>query len=164
MNWDNFVKSGLHAAFFMTALLLGGAAQACPDWDLKANEQHSGTGEFFYQPKSYSVIAGGSFELTKCGHIQPATDVGSGYFTDRPDFRFDMSGMKPYELHIRVTSECDAALLINTATATWYYDDDANGNLDPLIVLTDPADGLIDIWVGTYDGEYCNAVLELETF
>jgi hypothetical protein len=47
MNWDNFVKSGLHAAFFMTALLLGGAAQACPDWDLKANEQHSGTGEFF---------------------------------------------------------------------------------------------------------------------
>jgi hypothetical protein len=72
--------------------------------------------------------------------------------------------MGPYTLHIRVVSQCDAALLINTASATWYYDDDANGNLDPLIVLTDPADGFIDIWVGTYDGSFCKAVLELETF
>jgi len=46
----------------------------------------------------------------------------------------------------------------------WFYDDDDNGNLDPRIVLTRPSNGIIDIWVGTYDGEYCDAVLSLETF
>jgi hypothetical protein len=65
---------------------------------------------------------------------------------------------------VRVVSECDAALLINTASANWYYDDDDNGDLDPKIVLTRPANGRIDIWIGTYDGEFCNAQLQLETF
>ena len=41
---------------------------------------------------------------------------------------------------------------------------DDNGNLDPRIVLTRPIDGRIDIWIGTYDGEYCNAQLQMETF
>jgi hypothetical protein len=151
-------------AAFAAMMLIGGIAQACPDWNLPAAEQYSGTGEFFFQPRSYSVVAGGAFPLTKCGDIRPSTDVGPGFFPDRPDFRFDVSGMGRYQLHVRVISECDAALLINTASATWYYDDDANGNLDPLIVLTDPADGFLDIWVGTSDGKYCNGMLELETF
>jgi hypothetical protein len=54
--------------------------------------------------------------------------------------------------------------LINTASVNWYYDDDDNGDLDPKIVLTRPADGYLDIWVGTYDGAYCDAILSLETF
>lgn len=58
--------------------------------------------------------------------------------------------MAAYELHIRVVSECDAALLINTASATWYYDDDDNGNLDPRIILTNPQDGPIHMTDG-YD-------------
>jgi hypothetical protein len=161
---QTMTKLTLQAATAAVGLLLAGAAQACPDWNLPAAESYSGTGDYFYQTRSYSVNAGGNYALAKCGHIRPATDVGPGFFPDRPDFRFSVSGMGPYTLHIRVVSQCDAALLINTASATWYYDDDANGNLDPLIVLTDPADGFIDIWVGTYDGSFCKAVLELETF
>lgn len=65
---------------------------------------------------------------------------------------------------ISVVSRCDSALLINTASGSWYYDDDDNGNLDPRIVLTRPLDGQIDIWVGTYDGDFCDAQLRMETF
>lgn len=158
------MKFAIFSASVAAAVVLGGAAQACPNWNLQAAAQYSGSGNYFYQPRAYSVVAGGEFALSKCNHIRPATDIGPGFFPDRPDFRFEIYGMGRYELHIRVNSECDAALLINTATATWYYDDDDNGNLDPRIVLTNPADGFLDIWVGTYDGQYCNAVLELETF
>lgn len=158
------MKIAILSASVAASVILGGAAQACPDWTLSAAAQYSGSGNYFYQPRAYDVIAGGEFPLAKCTQIRPATDSGPGFFTDRPDFRFEIFGMSRYELHIRVNSECDAALLVNTASATWYYDDDDNGNLDPRIVLTNPADGMLDIWVGTYDGQYCNAVLELETF
>jgi len=72
-----------------------------------------------------------------------------------------MAGLR---LVISAVSACDAALLINTSSANWYYDDDDNGNQDPRIVLTRPVDGRIDVWIGTYDGEYCNAQLKMETF
>ena len=153
------LSAALVAGSFFTA-----SADACPDWNFQAAEQYSGSGSYFYTPRYYNIVAGGDYSLSKCSHIRPATDVGPGFFPDRPDFRFNVSGMAAYELHIRVVSECDAALLINTASATWYYDDDDNGNLDPRIILTNPQDGPIDIWVGTYDGAYCNARLEIETF
>lgn len=66
-------------------------------------------------------------------------------------------------LVISAISEYDSVLLINTGSASWYYNND-NGNLDPKIRLTRPANGRIDVWMGTYDGEYCNARLRLETF
>lgn len=157
-------KIAILCAAVATSVLSGAAAQACPDWNLSAAAQYSGSGDYFYQPRAYSVIAGGEFPLAKCRHIRPATDTGPGFFTDRPDFRFNIFGMSRYALHIRVNSNCDAALLVNTASATWFYDDDDNGNLDPLIILTNPADGYLDIWVGTYDGAYCDATLELETY
>lgn len=72
--------------------------------------------------------------------------------------------MSGHTLVISVVSRCDAALLINTGNRNWFYDDDDNGNLDPRIVLTRPSNGIIDVWVGTYDGEYCDAVLSMETF
>jgi hypothetical protein len=158
------MKLAIFSVSVAAAVLLGGAAQACPDWTLTAAAQYSGSGDFFYQPRAYDVVAGGEFPLAKCSGISPTPVVGPGFFTDRPDFRFEISAMSQQELHIRVNSECDAVLLVNTASATWHYDDDSNGNLDPRIVLPNPADGALDIWVGTVDGKYCNAVLELETF
>jgi len=45
------------------------------------------------------------------------------------------------------------------------YDDDDNGNLDPKIRLTNPAaNGIYDIWIGTYNGATCDAQLIIETF
>jgi hypothetical protein len=142
----------------------GTAAVACPDFTIAPQQSFQATGKELYAPRQFEVGAGGQHALGDCPQIRPSTDVGAGYFPASPDFSFALSGMQPYRLVISVVSRCDAALLINTATATWYYDDDDNGNLDPLITLTQPADGRIDIWIGTYDGSYCDAVLQLETF
>ncbi|OUD11042.1 hypothetical protein BVC71_04110 [Marivivens niveibacter] len=143
---------------------MGTAAQACPDYNLSPGESYRASGADLYQQRFFDVIAGGQNYIWNCPNVRPGTDTGAGFFPSAPDFSFDLAKMGRYELVISVVSECDAALLINTASANWYYDDDDNGNLDPRIVLTRPNDGRIDMWIGTYDGEYCNARLELETF
>ena len=88
----------------------------------------------------------------------------SGYFTTPPDFSFEVTRLQKYSLHVTVTSDCDSALLINTPDNLWFYDDDSNGNLDAFLSLTTVPDGWLDIWIGTYDGNYCDATLTLETF
>ena len=140
------------------------AALACPDFNASPQESYQATGKQLYSPRGFDVVAGGSNYIWDCPNVRPGTDTGAGYFPTAPDFSFSLSNMGAYKLEVRVVSECDAALLINTASANWYYDDDDNGNLDPKITLTRPADGRIDIWIGTYDGEFCNAQLQLETF
>ena len=147
------------------ALLFGaGAAAACPNFNLAAGESWRASGPDLYQKRGFSVVAGGSNYIWNCPNVRPGTDTGAGYFPSAPDFSFQLGNMGRYQLVVSVVSECDSALLINTASGNWYYDDDDNGNLDPRIVLTRPADGRIDVWVGTYDGKTCNARLEMETF
>lgn len=145
--------------------LLGatGAAYACPTYEL-LGQTYSATGDQLYTPQTLSVTAGGENNIWNCPNVKPGTDTGAGFFTTAPDFSFQLSGMAKYQLVISVVSQCDSALLINTASANWFYDDDDNGNFDPRITLTQPADGRMDVWVGTYDGAYCDAQLTLETF
>lgn len=139
-------------------------AIACPNFDLAAGESYRASGQQLRQPKFFDIVAGGDNYIWNCRNVRPGTDQGAGYFPSAPDFSFQLSNMGGLKLVVSLVSECDAALLINTASANWYYDDDDNGNLDPRIVLTRPANGRIDIWVGTYDGDYCNARLRMETF
>jgi hypothetical protein len=143
------------------AALIGfaGAAAACPDYT-QYGQEYSASGSDLWAPQSFAITAGGGNMLTACGHNLG----GEGYFTSNPDFTFDLYGMRGYMLEVRVVSECDAALLVNTANATWIYDDDSNGNLDPRLLVRNPGDGFLDVWVGTYDGSYCPATLTLETF
>ncbi len=149
----------------IAAVLMGfaGAAAACPDFNqsgpganLSASQMRGGV--------SYQVQAGGNSLVWNCPNVTPGTDRGAGYFTSRPDITFQLSGMGGSRLAVSVVSQCDAALLINTASASWYYDDDDNGNYDPKITLTRPADGYLDVWVGTYDGDVCDAILTLQTY
>jgi hypothetical protein len=137
----------------------GGAAMACPDataW----GEGYTLYGDSLYSgPESFPVIAGGRNSMQACGH-----NYGEGYFTSTPDFTISLNSMEGYALDIRVVSACDAALLINTGDGRWFYDDDSNGNLDPRIYLTNTVDGYLDVWVGTFDGESCDATLTLETY
>ena len=149
---------------FLVSLGLSGAAAACPNFDLKAAEAYRADGQQLYTPRSFTVMAGGDNYIWNCSNVKPGTDTGAGYFPSAPDFSFDLSGMDRYTLDVSVVSNCDAALLINTASASWFYDDDDNGNLDPKISLTRPINGRIDVWVGTYDGDLCDAELQLETF
>ena len=140
------------------------AAVACPNYDLSPQASYAASGKQLYSARGFDVVAGGDNYIWNCSNVTPGTDTGAGYFPSAPDFSFQLSDMGRYILEVRVVSECDAALLINTASANWYYDDDDNGNLDPKIVLTRPANGRVDIWIGTFDGEYCDAQLQLETF
>ena len=140
-----------------------GAAAACPTYQLQGPGANLSGSQIAGGGVSYRVVAGGNTRLQDCTHIRPTTDRGPGVFTQQPDFTFGLSNMGGRQLVVSVVSQCDAALLINTATATWYYDDDDNGNLDPRIVLTRPANGRLDVWVGTYDGNVCDAVLNLRT-
>lgn len=153
--------------FFAAALgvlMTAGAAWACPDYNLRAVEAYAASGSQMRQPKFFNVVAGGDNYVWNCPNVRPQTDQGAGFFPSQPDFSFQLSGMGRLQLVISAVSECDSALLINTGSASWFYDDDDNGNLDPRIVLTRPANGRIDVWMGTYDGAYCNARLRMETF
>jgi hypothetical protein len=140
----------------------GGASAACPDVTAYG-ERHDLSGKTLYTAQQFPVRAGGDQSIGSCG-IVPETDKGQGFVISAPDFSMQLTGMAPYQLVISVVSDCDSVLLVNTASQNWYYDDDDNGNLDARIILTRPADGWLDIWVGTHDGAYCDAVLSLETF
>ena len=138
-----------------------GAAYACPDYSLVGTEVITGNGGDLYAAPSFDIVAGGENYLPDCGF----EDHEVGYFTTAPDFTFDLSDMDYFEkLVISVQSDCDSALLINTDSTHWFYDDDSNGNGDPRLDIVRVGDGLLDVWIGTFDGAYCDAVLTLETF
>lgn len=139
-------------------------ALACPDFNIAPQASYEASGKQLYSQRSFDVVAGGNNYIWDCTNVRPGTDTGAGFFPSAPDFSFQLDDMNRYQLVVSVVSNCDAALLINSASANWFYDDDDNGNLDPKIVLTRPVNGRLDVWIGTYDGEYCDAQLQLETF
>jgi hypothetical protein len=70
-------------------------------------------------------------------------------------------------LEIQGQSACDTVLLVRTPDGSWYFDDDSNGNMDPMLDLynTRMLNGRLDIWMGTYDGNgNCQATVEMETW
>ncbi|MCF2903519.1 hypothetical protein L0666_00830 [Octadecabacter sp. CECT 8868] len=147
-------------AVFITCFGFVGTAQACPDYTLWGNEVYNSTGGQLFSPRQFNVVAGGDNNLQRCGF---ASGV-DGFVITEPDFSFDLSGMNGYRIVIDVKSNCDSVLLANTADTQWYYDDDSNGNADPRLDIGNPGNGVLDVWVGTFDGQTCNAVLTLETF
>lgn len=142
------------------------AAAACPDYNLWGNQVYEMTGAQLYSPRAMSVQAGGNINLERC-RIRSRNWNGAmpGYVISAPDFSITVRGLTGYQIEFRTVSNCDTVLLINTAGANWYFDDDDNGNADAKIRLTQPSgDGIYDVWVGTYDGSYCDAQLIVETF
>ncbi len=148
-------------ASFFVLLSLSAAAVACPQIT-QGVRTYSVTGQDLYSPNSYNVTAGGSQSLRNCGYNH------TGYVISQPDFSFYTSGMGGYgRLEIEVTRQaCDTVLLVNSANASWFFDDDSRGNLHPRVNLygTSNTQGRIDVWVGTYGSSTCSATLELETW
>ncbi len=137
------------------------AAMACPSAQA-AGASYSFTGQDLYAPKTFGVQASGQFSLSNCG----LGNVGSGYFNAAPSYTLDLTGMQDYRLVLDVDSQCDSALLVLGADNQWYFDDDSNGNLDPMITLGSAAqtNGRVNVWVGTFGGSSCGGSLNLETF
>ena len=144
----------------------GSAAAACPDYSLWGVEQYTITGAELWSPARFNVLAGGDRNLGQCrinwlNHSGQAT----GWVIEEPDFSITINQLGGYELEFRVESNCDTVLAVNTAAANWYFDDDDGNNLNGKIRFTNPAaNGIYDIWIGTYDGNTCNAQLVIETF
>src|SRR6056297_323673 len=134
------------------------AAEACPTY-AQQGASYSYQGAALTAGQSLSVLTGGPNNLSTCP--QP----GLGYVAPAPDLTFYLSGMDAYALDLSVVSQCDATLLVNTADANWLFDDDSNGNLDPRMQITGtrPLDGRVDVWVGSYDGQQCQATLTMRT-
>lgn len=142
---------------------LAGAAQACPNWNNNPTygAYNLSLGQL-RQGQTLSLTAGGSVNWNNCPHIRVGTDDGPGFFEVAPDARFHVNNVEGRRLTISIISACDSTLLINTQSTSWFYDDDDNGNADAKIVLTRPLSGQIDVWVGTYDGQYCDAQLSIQ--
>ena len=142
------------------------AAMACPDYTLWGNERYSFSGPDLYTPRGINVVAGGDRNLENCPiPWRNWQGRATGWVIEEPDFSITVSQLGGYQIEFRVVSECDSVLAVNTAAANRYYDDDDNGNLDPKIRLTNPAaNGIYDIWIGTYNGATCDAQLIIETF
>ena len=142
---------------------LSGAAQACPNWSLNPTygSYNLSQGQL-RSGQSLSLTAGGSIDWNQCPQIRVGSDDGPGFFEQAPDVRFFVNGVEGRNLVFSVRSACDSTLLINTQSQSWFYDDDDNGNADAKIVLTRPISGQIDVWVGTYDGQYCDANVAIQ--
>ena len=108
-----------------------------------------------FEPDPYAkkVIAGGPIE-TKLGGVK-------AYVAKEPDFKLEYKAGK-FALTIHVESEADTTLLINLPDGTWVANDDqAEGNLNPLLKFEKPQSGRYDIWVGTFKKDTAPAVLKI---
>ncbi len=151
----SFVTRTALATVLATGLPL--AAQACPDYG-QNGAALSYTSDEAYTPRAHSVTAGGSVDLANCP--QP----GYGHVATAPDFTMQFSGNgMARALEFRVEGSCDTVLLINDAEANWYFSDD-DVTIDPRIRINAAAEGIYDIWIGTFDPSLCSAQLIVETF
>ncbi|MGE0459012.1 MAG: hypothetical protein AB7O56_12505 [Bauldia sp.] len=136
------------AVAFAVAMAAAGAAEACPNYNLRAA---FGTitlpGGFLPDPYVRNVTAGGGYHLGNCGFN------ANGWVASAPDFQFSYSAAG-YPLTIAINSNTDTVLLINAPDGSWHFsDDDGIGpyGLGAAIYFPNPLGGVYDIWIGTYN-------------
>ena len=140
------------------AILFAGLAAACPDASLYG-ERYTYNSDDLYSEKVLSVTAGGGVDLDTCYNIP-----GTGNVIQSPDFSIQYNKTQQYDIRFIVDGQCDTVLLINDANGNWHFDDDSAGDTDPRIMLSNAADGWIDVWIGTYGDSNCAADLRIESF
>jgi len=128
------------------------SGEGVPDLSLDPRYGDVDLTEKFAGAHSVSLTAGGSIDV----------DVGScsyGYVADAPDvdLRYTTSGGST--LYVYVRADEDTTLLINTPNGSWVCDDDTLGSSNPVVVIPRAADGLYNIWVGTYGSTTTRATL-----
>jgi hypothetical protein len=143
------LKQYLMVGLVGAVLGLSAPVMACPDWQ---GQPHFGQIDlqagFQNDPLRYNVTAGGTTDVSRC------INGTAGFVTNRPDFDMYWSGQSA-QLTIAVESNADAVLLVNDPNGNWFYSDDYRGS-NPAIIISNPAEGLYDIWIGSYDGSRRN--------
>ncbi|MCB1405062.1 MAG: hypothetical protein KDK01_02075 [Rhodobacteraceae bacterium] len=151
------IKAGLLIAAAGFAMTLAGAgsaaAQQCPDWQLGGVPVSADA----QTPQTYMIYAGGSLDLRQCGTIS-----GVGYLTAAPTFSIAYQDLgMGRDLTMRVESDCDTTLLVNSASGEWMFNDD-DTSMNPGLRLSAAPSGRYDVWVGTYSQQACQASLIVE--
>ncbi len=109
---------------------------------------------FLPDPHSVSLTAGGSIEVNmgSCNY---------GFVADAPDVDFYYTTSGGSALYIYVDGSADTTLLINKPDGTWVCNDDGLGGSNPIVVIPGAADGLYNVWVGTYGDDLTEATLSM---
>lgn len=144
-------------------VLAAGNAVACPSTD-QDGAPYRASGEALFDARHFAAEAGGPFDLARCTDVAPRTDTGDGFFPAAPQYSFQIDDLSQHQLVVSVISHCDAVLLVQTPLSAHYYDDNDNGDLHPRLIFTTPSSGRWDVWIGTRDGAFCDAVLTMESF
>ena len=83
----------------------------------------------------------------------------SGYFSEAPSFILDYEAGDS-TLSLTAFSEDDTVLLLHTAEGEWLYNDDFEG-LNAGFYFENPVSGTYQIWIGSYNNNSIEAVLEI---
>jgi len=101
------------------------------------------TNGFTPDPFTIQIQSGGAVDAST---LDPAC---RGYIYGVPDLRLNyMAGSWP--LYISAMSEGDTTIVVLDPNGNWVCDDDAAGNLNPVVAFPMPTSGAYQIWVGTY--------------
>lgn len=128
----------------------GGTAGGALDWRLEpAFGSVTLAAGFIPDPHIVRVVSGGGVDT---GSLNLGNDC-LGYAAAAPDFRLSWSGSTAelYLFFIADQEGDDTTMLVNTPDGSWICNDDIeSGNLNPGLLLSDPAAGQYDIWIGSY--------------
>lgn len=114
---------------------------------------------FIPDPYTLDVTSGGSVDASYIG------GECRGYAAEAPDFQLTWSGDSSL-LRILFAAEGgvgDTTLLVNLPNGDWVCNDDGpTTGLDPVVSIDYPAEGVFDIWVGSYsEGENVQGTLSV---
>ncbi|MCW5717989.1 MAG: hypothetical protein KIS68_09200 [Bauldia sp.] len=88
------------------------------------------------------------------GTVSP-TDLGEscvGFVTAAPTYRIYYEGTAPLTFAVAAAG-ADTTLVVADPDGYWFCSDDANGTVDPEVVIDPGYTGQYDIWVGTFAGD-----------
>ena len=100
-----------------------------------------------FEPDPYALemISGGEVAANYLG------GECTGYAAIAPDFRLTWRGTsRELSVLFAANDGDDTTLLVNLPDGSWACNDDADGTLDPMVVLLDPSPGQYDVWVGSF--------------
>ena len=133
---------------FVATLFWAGIAAACPNWEAQpsfgAIELIEG---FPNDPYQRRIAAGGRYNVGNC--LRDRNLVGTVASAPDFDLYYTTSGNTPLTIYVR--SSYDTVLLISDPYGNWWFDDDSGGGHDPLLYFPNAADGLYNIWIGSFE-------------
>ena len=104
------------------------------------------TSGFTPDPFSAEVTSGGPIDASYLG------GDCRGYATAAPDYdvTYTAGELSLLRFYFVADGGDDTTLIINAPDGSWHCNDDAPGTINPQFDFQDPASGLYDVWIGSY--------------